>query len=284
MAFILNIETATQVCSVALAKDGRIVSLRERNEGLSHAEWLTVFIQEVMQEAGLHLSQLDAIAVSSGPGSYTGLRIGVSTAKGLCFSLDKPLIAVSTLKSMAHGFLTHLSSGPFPGDRGATHLSPDPFPEEREKKIEESSQVLSFGKDLGWVPPTEKDLGWVLPTKKDLGWVLPMIDARRMEVYCAAYDKDLNEMLPVSAKIIETESFSYLLERGKVFFIGDGAEKCKNILSSPNAVFVGNIFPSASFMASLSEEHFNAGKFENLAMYEPFYLKDFVAGKKSAVL
>lgn len=228
MALILNIETATTVCSVSVAQDGKLLAFKEQDGDYSHAENLTVFIQEVIKEANIKLSQLDAIAVSKGPGSYTGLRIGVSTAKGLCYSLEKPLIAVNTLE--------HLSTS---------------------------------------ISPKQGEL------------ICPMIDARRMEVYCAVYDINYNCIMPTCAKIIDEASFAEFLSplesdrERRIIFIGDGAAKCKDVLSkNSNAIFVDNVFPSAKNMVTLTEQAFSKKQFEDLAYFEPFYLKDFVAGKK----
>jgi tRNA threonylcarbamoyladenosine biosynthesis protein TsaB len=236
MALLLNLETATTVCSVSLAKNGQLLSLKEINGDYSHAENLTVFIEDVLKEADLKLSAVDAIAVSKGPGSYTGLRIGVSTAKGLCYSLDKPLIAINTLQ--------HLSSG-------------------IQNLIANGSISLSFGEGRGEV------------------FYCPMLDARRMEVYCAIYDSSLNEIKPTAAEIIDEHSFSALLEKNSIVFFGDGASKCKSFLSQhKNAIFIDDVVPSAKDMIVFSEDAFTKKKFEDVAYFEPFYLKDFVAGKK----
>jgi len=230
LATILNIETATNVCSVALGKDGQLLSIKESAEERSHASQLTVLIQEVLGEAGLGVSDLNAIAVSKGPGSYTGLRIGVSAAKGLCYSLDIPLIAVDTLQAMANSFV-------------------------------QSNTDQIEGNTL----------------------LCPMIDARRMEVYCAVYDSNLKVIDPVSAKIIDGNSFSGHLDKGKVLFFGDGAEKCKvELEDNNNADFDNDLSASASGMISLSENLFNNKAFEDVAYFEPYYLKDFVAGKPKA--
>lgn len=222
MALILNIETATTMCSVSLGKDGQLIAFKELNGDYTHAENLTLFIEDVIQQAGVQLKDIDAVAISKGPGSYTGLRIGVSTAKGLCYSLDKPLIAINTLE----------------------HLS------------------RSVSIDAGTL-------------------ICPMIDARRMEVYCAVYDHAGKEIEPTAAEIIDETSFSTLLNKHKMVFVGDGAAKCKEAFSSrPNAVFIDDVFPSAKQMIPLSEIAYQAAKFEDVAYFEPFYLKDFVAGKK----
>jgi len=220
MALILQIETATQVCSAALSQNGKTVAVKELQANNIHAGSLTLFIQDVMSVAGMSYSQLDAISVSKGPGSYTGLRIGVSTAKGLCFALDKPLIAIPTLNMMAKGFLK---------------AYPD------------------FG-----------------------GLVCPMIDARRMEVFTALFDSTLSTLEDVSAKIIDEHSYVDQLDHNKIMFLGDGAEKCAVAIQHPNALFNAENYNSASNMTELSYEAFQNANFEDLAYFEPFYLKDFV--------
>lgn len=233
MTLILNIETATEVCSVALGRDGKLLSLRESKSGFTHSENVTVFIDEVIKEAGVSLNALDAIAVSKGPGSYTGLRIGVSTAKGLCFALEKPLIAVPTLKSLTASAINNISN-----------LS------------------RTFRTQISML-------------------FCPTLDARRMEVYCAVYDTELKEVETTSAKIINENSFTKILESNQVYFFGNGAMKCKSLITNPNAVFIEDVFASAASMISLSEKLFADPEFsgEDAAYFEPFYLKDFVAGK-----
>jgi len=229
MSAILCIETATRVCSVAICKEGNVISKREISGEYSHAEKLTLFIREVSEETGIMLGQLDAVAVSRGPGSFTGLRIGVSTAKGLCYALDKPLISVGTLQSMAYGMAEICNSN-------------------------------STG-------------------RKDILFC-PMIDARRMEVYTALYDGENNEIIPPAAEIIAASSFSEYFKKHTLCFAGDGAEKCKELFAGqPRAVFLDTMLPSACHMASLADHAFNAGRFEDVASFEPYYLKDFVAGK-----
>jgi tRNA threonylcarbamoyladenosine biosynthesis protein TsaB len=226
MALILNLETATTACSVSLAKDGKLIALKELDGDYTHAENLTIFIEEVLKQAKVQLNELDAVAVSKGPGSYTGLRIGVSSAKGLCYSLNKPLLAVNTLESMANT---------------AAQLAEIP-----------AGALLC-----------------------------PMIDARRMEVFCALFNKSGKEIRTTSAEIIEENSFADLLSDQKIYFFGDGAAKCKDVLSkNPNACFIDGISCSAKDMTGLSEKAFQLKQFEDLAYFEPFYLKDFVAGKK----
>jgi len=233
MALILNIETATTVCSAALSKDGQLLALKELNNGYTHAENLTLFVEEVMNKAGAKFKDLDAVAVSKGPGSYTGLRIGVSTAKGFCYALTKPLLSAPTLKHLA-------------------------------------LQVSSSKK-------TE------LPNSNAL--FCPMIDARRMEVYCALFNFDNNEVRATAAEIIDENFLSDILDKHTVYFFGDGAAKCKSALgANKNAIFIDSVFPSAKDMVALSEDAFNKKLFEDVAYFEPFYLKDFVAGKKKGEL
>lgn len=220
MALILNLETATKNCSVSLSNNGEIIALKELNSGgFSHAEKLHPFIEDVLNESNFCLEDIDAVSVSKGPGSYTGLRIGVSAAKGICFGNDIPLIAIPTLESLA------------------------------------SSQK---GRDYTLVP---------------------MLDARRMEVYASIYNPDIVEIRKTEAEIIDENSYSEYLEKGKVLFFGDGAEKCKEIIKHENAEFVDGVFPSAKEMGEIAEKMFNENKFEDSAYFEPFYLKDFIATK-----
>ena len=230
MALILNIETSTRVCSVALSQDGKLIALEESTTQHSHAEQITLFAEQVLYKAKRDFQNLDAIAISKGPGSYTGLRIGVSTAKGFCYSLDKPLIAIGTLPSLAAGMIQKFNT--------EDHQKADDF------------------------------------------LFCPMIDARRMEVYAAVYDSQLNEQRKVEAEIINENSYAEFLEKKKVIFVGDGAPKCKEILGlNSNAVFTDDPFlPSAAYMASMAEEKFTRKEFEDVAYFEPFYLKDFIPG------
>lgn len=224
MALILNLETATKVCSVSLSKEGEVLAFQEHHGEYAHAEKLTVFVSDVLKQTGTSFNQLDAIAVSKGPGSYTGLRIGVSAAKGFCYALDIPLIGINTLEQMALTAIKNLDSS---------------------------------------VPRN--------------ALFCPMIDARRMEVYCAVFDTENKTVEETQAKIIDADSFNNLLSNHTVYFFGDGAFKCKDILSIyPNAQFLDNVFPTARAMASLSESSFNTKQFEDMAYFEPYYLKDFV--------
>jgi tRNA threonylcarbamoyladenosine biosynthesis protein TsaB len=229
MATILNIETATEVCSVNLARDGEILFERESSSGLDHSRLLTVFIDEIFRAFNFQPGRLDAVAVSKGPGSYTGLRIGVSVAKGLCYPLGIPLIAIETPEAM--GKFAALNKEKYlPGFANAEHAL-----------------------------------------------FCPMIDARRMEVYTALFNAKGEKIEPVSAKVIDKNSFAGYLSRHPVLFFGNGAEKCKDAISHPNAIFGEPRKTSARFMTKLSEERFNSSDFEDIAYFEPFYLKDFIA-------
>jgi tRNA threonylcarbamoyladenosine biosynthesis protein TsaB len=219
LALILCLETATTNCSVALSEDGILLALKEdNNNNYSHAEKLHVFIDEILKENNLSVADLDAIAVSKGPGSYTGLRIGVSTAKGLCFSLDIPLISIATLASLA-------------------------------------AQV-----------------------EMEKGFVIPMLDARRMEVYSAVFDKELHEIRETKAEVLDENSFVDYLEKNKTAFIGNGVEKFKAICTHSNAKFITGKLPSAREMCSLVEAKYKISDTEDVAYFEPYYLKDFIAG------
>jgi tRNA threonylcarbamoyladenosine biosynthesis protein TsaB len=228
-SMILQIETATTSCSVALANNGVVLASKQINERNIHAEVITLFIDELMRLSGSAYADLDAIAVSSGPGSYTGLRIGISTAKGLCFALDKPLIGIETLEAMAHGIIT-------------------------ETEYTTDSDVL----------------------------LCPMIDARRMEVFTALFNANGERIRSTSAEIIDENSFSDLLRSNKIVFFGDGAEKCRSVLSkNPNAIFFEGFANSADYLTKKAAEKFQKKEFESVGYFEPFYLKDFIAGKKA---
>jgi tRNA threonylcarbamoyladenosine biosynthesis protein TsaB len=224
MAFILNIETATALCSVGLFADGKILAQRETLEEKSHASMLTAFIDDLIKEQNIRISDLDAIAVGKGPGSYTGLRIGVSAAKGLCYGAGLPLIAISTLKILFRSALSALNT---------------------------------------------------TPGKNSL--FCPMIDARRMEVYSCIYDEYGNEIEPIAAVIIDKSSFRQHLDEKIIYFFGSGMEKCRDVLDHPNAVFIPDIYPHAGSLAFLAEESYKQKIFEDIAYFEPFYLKDFIA-------
>ena len=217
--YILNIETATKNCSVSLAKEGKTLLYKEvAEQGYSHAEKLHVFIEELLQEAGVAFSDLKAVAVSKGPGSYTGLRIGVSAAKGFCYALEIPLISIDTLQLLA-----------------------------------EQVEITD-------------------------GWIVPMIDARRMEVYSAVFDAQHQKIQATQAEIITEESYKHNTE--KLYFVGDCQEKLQTLLTQPNFHFLPNVvFPSAKEMSRLSYLKYLNQELEDVAYFEPFYLKDFLITK-----
>lgn len=225
MALILNIETSTNVCSVSIGLNGKTIALKQTFEANSHSKILTVFIQDILKENNIDIKKLDAVAVSKGPGSYTGLRIGVSAAKGIVYGLNIPLISINTLKLLAFQFI------------------------EKMPEIKLADNTL----------------------------LAPMIDARRMEVYTALFDLDLEMKSKISADIIDKESYKEILTENKVYFFGDGALKCNNTIINNNAYFVDDIFPSAESMSIFSERKFTNKIFEDTAYFEPFYLKDFIA-------
>jgi tRNA threonylcarbamoyladenosine biosynthesis protein TsaB len=227
MAIILNIETSTEVCSVSLAEDGKTLFIKESDEGLNHSKLLTVFIRDLFSENNFNIHNIDAIAVSMGPGSYTGLRIGVSVAKGLCYGLDKPLIGVGSIDSMG---------------------------------------IFTAQNAKNYYPKADDDTLFC-----------PMIDARRMEVYTSLFNKDGEKIESVSAKIIDENSFENYLQDKKILFLGNGAAKCQEKITHENAIFSGPQKTSARFMQSISENKYNNREFEDVAYFEPYYLKDFVA-------
>lgn len=222
MPNIIHIETSTSVCSAALSSDGVVQCHFESFDGPSHASLLGAYVKELMTFARDKEIKVDAVAVSSGPGSYTGLRIGVSEAKGLCFGLGVPLISVPTLELLA-----------------CATMFKNYFEEE----------VLYCS----------------------------MIDARRMEVYSAVYDNALNCVAPVGAYVVDEHTFADLLDTRRIVFSGNGSAKCKEVIKHPHAIFADGIVPLATDMLALAERAFRNGKFEDVAYFEPFYLKEFIA-------
>ncbi|WP_337042436.1 tRNA (adenosine(37)-N6)-threonylcarbamoyltransferase complex dimerization subunit type 1 TsaB [Emticicia sp. 17c] len=225
MAFILSIETSTKGCSTAIHQDDKLVALNELFHEKSSSGMLTTLVQQVIKAAGLAFNDIDAIAVAKGPGSYTGLRIGVSTAKGLCFTLEKPLIAINTLEALAW-------------------------------------QVNSYQSVIS-----------------EASLLCPMLDARRMEVYCAMYQTGvLQQVVPTQAKIIDEAAFANELKEQKIIFFGDGADKCRTVLGNqPNAFFLKEpVYPSAKAIGALAYGSLQAENFENVAEFEPYYLKEFM--------
>ena len=224
---ILCLETATPVCSVALNDGCCTIALRETERQNAHSEKITNFIREVMEAANIDYRQLDAVAVSQGPGSYTGLRIGVSTAKGICYAADLPLMAIDTLEAMANGM-----------------------------KMKLGSQIA------------DNDL------------LIPMIDARRMEVYASVFDAQLNRINDTAALVIDEHSFEDLCRDHHLWLFGDGAPKLSKLFENhPDISIVEGFRPSAAYMLPLAEKALREQKFVDVAYFEPFYLKDFIAGK-----
>ena len=233
---ILCINTATTLCSVAIGRAGeQPMGVEEIADPHAHSTSLAPMVERLMTQCGVSTNQLSAVAVNKGPGSYTGLRIGVSMAKGLCYALSKPLIAIGSLEAMAQGVLQQ---------RGSL-----------------------------WQPTNQPTL------------LCPMIDARRMEIYTALYDEQLHPVLDVEAKVIDQGAFGEWLSAHRILFFGDGANKCRSAIDHPNATFIDGIEPSAAYMLPLAHNALQQGKTEDVAYFEPFYLKDFVAIKgKNKVL
>lgn len=230
MSCILNIETSTNVCSVAVSQDGSCIFNKEDHEGPNHAVILGVFVQEALSFIDSHAIPLDAVAVSCGPGSYTGLRIGLSMAKGICYGRDVKLIAIPTLELMCVPLLL-------------------------DEKINEENALLC-----------------------------PMIDARRMEVYSQFFDRALNEVRSISADIVENNTYDDILAQQPVYFFGNGAEKCHEVLTHHNAHIIEGIVPLAKNMYPLAEKRMASEQFEDVAYFVPFYLKDFVAKEAKKLL
>ena len=230
MSCILNIETSTNVCSVALSQDGVCLYEDVNMEGPSHAQVLAGYVKNAVSFADSHAIPIDAIAISKGPGSYTGLRIGVSESKGVAYGRDAKLLSVPTLKLLTVPIL----------------LGHEELPED--------------------------------------ALLCPMIDARRMEVYCALYDRALNEVVQTQALVIDSDSFKEYLDKQPIYFMGNGADKCVETIQHPNAHFIKNIVPRAKNMIPLAEMAMAKEQFEDVAYFEPFYLKEFVATKSKKLL
>jgi tRNA threonylcarbamoyladenosine biosynthesis protein TsaB len=223
MAIILSLETSTEACSVALHNKATLIAYFEVQISKSHSESLTLLVEQVLRFSKTRLQDIEAIALSMGPGSYTGLRVGTSSAKGLAMALEKPLIAINTLKSMA----------------------------------------LEINK-----------------TNLNKALLCPMLDARRMEVYCAVYNDEMQEIVSTNAKILDEHSFNELLANQQIIFFGNGSDKFKSLMANTNAFFISGIVPKAQNIGELAFDAFRQEKFENIHSFEPFYLKDFVMGKK----
>jgi len=230
MALLLSLETSTHACSCALHQEGRLLAFKESVVDQTTASMLASMIDELFKDLQLKKNQLNAVVVAAGPGSYTGLRIGVATAKGICYALNIPLISVNTLGLMFRQF---------------------------------------------------EDSGFEMDESP--AWFCPMLDARRMEVYCSMYDSEENMVLPTQAKVIDEGSFVEQLDERLVFFLGEGAKKCKSVIRHQNARFVFEVKPSASSLGVIGFEKFQNNEFENTDLFEPFYLKDFVIRKPNLI-
>lgn len=233
MSYILCIETATEICSVALSENNKLLAFSDSQTANSHASQLHVLVENVLTKSGVKLQQLDAIAVSKGPGSYTGLRVGVSAAKGYCYALNIPLISINTLQSLAQQVVL------------------------KSELDKSNSKIL----------------------------LCPMLDARRMEVYCGLYDFSLHEIEVTQAIVVDENFQNSKFTDFKVLLFGNGSEKCKLIIQNPNAIFIDEIKCNAKSMIELAANKFQKKEFEDVAYFEPFYLKDFVGtvSKKKSV-
>ena len=236
MSIVLSLETSTSVCSAALHEDGKLLASSELHIPQSASSKLAVMVNQLFKTTDILPDTIKGVIVSAGPGSYTGLRIGVATAKGLCFALNVPLLSVNTLELMAYQVISSLS----PVERG----------------LEREAIEILF---------------------------CPMLDARRMEVYCLIADQKLNVLEQTNAKVIDELSFDTWLEKKVIYFFGNGAIKCKSIITHKNSRFIENIIPSASRLGELAYKKFQLNQFENLSSFEPLYLKDFVAKKPKSV-
>ncbi len=236
MSIVLSLETSTSVCSAALHEDGKLLASSELHIPQSASSKLAVMVNQLFKTTDILPDTIKGVIVSAGPGSYTGLRIGVATAKGLCFALNVPLLSVNTLELMAYQVISSLS----PVERG----------------LEREAIEILF---------------------------CPMLDARRMEVYCLIADQKLNVLEQTNAKVIDELSFDTCLEKKVIYFFGNGAIKCKSIITHKNSRFIENIIPSASRLGELAYKKFQLNQFENLSSFEPLYLKDFVAKKPKSV-
>lgn len=230
MSCILNIETSTNICSVAVSQDGAVIFEKEDEKGTSQNVSLGGFVDEALSFIDSHAIPLDSVAVSCGPGSYTGLRIGVSMAKGICYGMNIPLIGIPTLEVLCVPVLLH------------------------HEELPEDALLC------------------------------PMIDARRMEVYSGMYDRSLKLVKPISADIIDENSYIEYMDKRPVYYFGNGMDKCKDKITHPNAHFIDGIVPLASMMFPLSEKSVATEDYKDVAYFEPFYLKEFIATKPKKLL
>lgn len=292
MAKILSIETSTALCSVALAVDGKVVSSRRSDTVVNadgstgmqraHASMTAVFCDEVLREAGIRASALDAVCISDGPGSYTGLRVGLSTAKGLCFGTGAKLLSVSSLDVLASMGAEAISGGREALARlGAVYGSGAPVSaasvSAASASVASASAALASGTPASAASASAADMGSVAAPSV----IIPMIDARRMEVFCAEYSASGERRSEIRAEVVEAGSFSPMAEQ--CLFIGDGALKCRETIACGSAIFIG-CCPDAASMAQLAEKQYLEGNWRDVAYFEPFYLKDYVPTKSTKSL
>ena len=280
MERLILIETSTALCSAALAEDGVITAYRESSAPKAHASLTAVFIQEMLEEKGLTIADCDAVCVSKGPGSYTGLRVGVSTAKGLCFGSGKPLIAIGTLDILTAQAQEASSETGIAAPSGTVIADPS------ETVIADTSEtVIADHSGTLIADPSETVIADLIGNPSH---IVPMIDARRMEVYAATFKRTdaptnhseatprYTQVTETAPAIIDETSYTDLLEQGPVLFIGDGAGKCADVIKHPNATFI-QCWPKASAMLQPALRAYRERRFEDVAYFEPFYLKEFVA-------
>ena len=292
MAKILSIETSTALCSVALAVDGKVVSSRRSDTVVNadgstgmqraHASMTAVFCDEVLREAGIRASALDAVCISDGPGSYTGLRVGLSTAKGLCFGTGAKLLSVSSLDVLASMGAEAISGGKEALARlGVVYGSGAPVSaasaSAASTSVASASAALASGTPASAASASAADMGGVAAPSV----IIPMIDARRMEVFCAEYSASGERRSEIRAEVVEAGSFSPMAEQ--CLFIGDGALKCRETIACGSAIFIG-CCPDAASMALLAEKQYQEGNWRDVAYFEPFYLKDYVPTKSTKSL
>jgi tRNA threonylcarbamoyladenosine biosynthesis protein TsaB len=250
MSLLLSIETSTSTCSVAIHEEGNLIQAIQNETPQSASSQLAVMIHQVLESNKKNPDQLNGVIVAAGPGSYTGLRIGVATAKGICYALQIPLLSVNTLELLAHqfnsSFFTNALSKP-----NMAEASPSPL----ERGRGEAGEAA----------------------------LCPLLDARRMEVYCMLLDSNLSILQPAQAKIIDENSFSDQLHNHPIYFFGNGADKCKDIITHPDAHFISGIIPSAAKLGELGFKKYKASLFEDVAHFEPLYLKDFMIKKPNLV-
>lgn len=267
MSLLLSIETSTSICSVAIHEEGHLVQSIENEIPQSASSQLAVMIDQVLESCKKRPNQIQVVVVSAGPGSYTGLRIGVATAKGICYALNVPLLSVNTLELLAYQYSSSkVETSPFSLGEGLGMRPAEASPSPLERAGGEVSKASPFSHGEG----SGMRLGEAL---------CPMLDARRMEVYCMLLNSDLTILEPTHAKIIDESSFKDQLNERSIYFFGNGADKCKEAINHPNAHFISGIVPSAARLGELAFKKYKAALFEDVATFEPYYLKDFLIRK-----